>query len=153
MKYLLLTRHAHLNSKLGKYLGVGDIVDSEDPQTVKELLEMRGGHSYGQVGFGNVSGQGFPYFSPANFSLQQLAEALKAPEPEASNTKSEPTPEELEAAKKAAEAEEAKVKAEAEEAARKAAEEATEAAKKAAAEAEANSGKKGKKADSGQPAE
>ena len=73
MQYQLITRHAHMNDKLGRYVGVGDLVHSDDPALVEELLLMRGGHTYGQVsGFGAISGQGFAYFTPENFKLQQL---------------------------------------------------------------------------------
>lgn len=135
MIYQLLTRHSHHNQLLGKSLGVGDIVDVEAPQAAAELLAMRGGHSYGQAGFGGVSGQGYSYFSPVNFTLAELKSALEAPKG--------PSPEELKAqaeaeAKAKADAEaqakaqadaEAKAKAEAEAAAKAAEAEAAKAAK------------------------
>lgn len=79
MQYTLLTRHAHRNEKLNRVLGVGDLVHSEDPVLVRELLEIRGGSHYSPVGFSNISGQGFAYFSPENFSLAELKAALAAP--------------------------------------------------------------------------
>ena len=128
MQYQIVARHAHQNTKLNKYLGVGDIVDSEDPYFIAELLGMRGGHSYGHASFGAHSGQGFPYFSPENFTVRELRVTLT----------------ELEAAKKVeADAQKAEAKKVAEEAAQKAEAEATakkaaeEAAKKAEAEAKA----------------
>jgi len=78
MQYVLLTRHTHQNAKLDRFLGVGDIVHSEDPVLVRELLEMRGGSHYSPSGFSSISGQGFAYFSPENFSLKDLSAALAA---------------------------------------------------------------------------
>lgn len=81
MQYVLLTRHTHQNTKLGRFLGVGDLVHSEDPALVRELLEMRGGSHYSPAGFSNVSGQGFSYFSAENFSVRDLRAALAELEP------------------------------------------------------------------------
>lgn len=78
MQYLLLTRHSHRNEKLGEFLGVGDMVRSEDPALVRDLLEMRGGSHYSPAGFSSISGQGFPYFTPDNFTLAELRAALAA---------------------------------------------------------------------------
>lgn len=124
MEYLLLTRHAHHNKALERYLGVGDLVRSENPALVAELLEIRGGHNYGQVGFGSISGQGFPYFTPENFTLAQLKADLAEAKPAEAKGPSEA---ELKAKAEA----EAKAKAEAEAKAK------AEADAKAAAEAEA----------------